>query len=326
MSARTWRRSRHSSGAAAARSRSSGWTWSKSRNSVWPTSRPRASSAVGEGARLDERHVVVLGLVHEVHVRLQPVEMPPWGEIASMNARGSRRGARRSHRPPPPAWPRSAGHGRRGAPAVARSARSSASAAGRSPSRIAASNAASSDRRSRLRRHLVEEEASGTPRARAASASTPPSAPSRAAIRVRRRPTRGSVPASAKAPNAFTQRTASAIAGSRGGEQRQRAADAEPDDPDALAVDLRPRGQEPEGVHDAADLADLQPPLEQRARVRDQDADAAARQRLGHAHDRRVVAPEVVHPEDQEHRPGRAIGRCPRRQPQLREVRPPPPA
>ena len=50
-----------------------------------------------------------------------------------------------------------------------------------------------------------------------------------------------------------------------GGQQGERAADAEAHDPDAFGIDLRPRGEELEGAHDPIDLVNIQTPFEQHA-------------------------------------------------------------
>ncbi len=49
------------------------------------------------------------------------------------------------------------------------------------------------------------------------------------------------------------------------GQQGERAADAEANDPYAFGIDLGPRGEELEGANDAIDLVNVQTPFEQHA-------------------------------------------------------------
>ena len=107
----------------------------------------------------------------------------------------------------------------------------------------------------------------------------------------------------------------------RRGQQGERPADAEAHDPDALGIDLGPRGEELECAHDPVDLARLQAALQQDARVGHEHRDAGPGQRVGHAFHDRMVAPDIVDAEDEEHRAGAFVGRGPRRQPQLGELR-----
>ena len=104
------------------------------------------------------------------------------------------------------------------------------------------------------------------------------------------------------------------------GQERKRATDAEAEDPDALAVDLGAVGQELEGPNDAVDLSNLEPPLEQDPRVGHQNGHPGAREAVRDALDRRMVASDVVHAEDEQDRAGPSLRRCPRGKPQLGEL------
>ncbi len=96
-----------------------------------------------------------------------------------------------------------------------------------------------------------------------------------------------------------------------GRQQGQRSADTEAGNAHPLRIHLRAAGEQIERAHDAVDLADLEPALQQDARVGNEHRKAGARQRVRNASDDHLVAADVVHAQHEEDRPGLAIWRCP---------------
>ena len=90
-------------------------------------------------------------------------------------------------------------------------------------------------------------------------------------------------------------------------EKGQRSADTEAGNAHPLRIHLRAAGEQIERAHDAVDLADLEPALQQDARVGNQHGKAGARQRVRDASDDHLVAADVVHAQHEEDRPGLAI-------------------
>ena len=96
-----------------------------------------------------------------------------------------------------------------------------------------------------------------------------------------------------------------------GRQQGQRSADAEAGNAHPLRIHLRAACEEIERAHDAVDLTDLEPALQQDARVRNEHRHAGARQGVRNPCHDQLVAADVVHAEDQEDRPSLAVWRCP---------------